>query len=461
MSPWSMYGHDAQHSSRSAVPGPALPSLQWRYPLTGERVINFAPTVDADGTIYVGTWGDRRDGFFPGKLFALNADGSLKWRFVPPEPEQDSTGRCCIWGTVEASVAIGQDGTLYFGRGDNKLYALNPADGTLAWQFRTFPDGQPAAGGQVISSPVLGADGTIYFGTVPQFDEGVQALFAVRPDGTEKWRYPVTGEIFGAPALGHDGTIYVGDRNRTIHAVVDEGESYRVKWTYESAQADWYGAPAIGDDGTLYFPAADVTGFCRALGRLYALTDAGDHATEKWIFTAPLDEAAGIAEFHLALGANNAIYFSVASINNSQVLPCGSLTDRGALYALADEGDAATISWVYTSTAGSGISGAAVDGAGRVYVAVRGERRADRPGFVQALHAESGVALWSTPLTVTGEIWWSPPALGSAGTLYIGDAACTDTPNPLPCDLIPALYALHEEPQWDYQTYLPWIRGRK
>lgn len=451
-SPWPMYGHDAQHTSRSDQRGPQVAALTWAFALPRERVINFAPAVDADGTIYIGTWGDRRDGFFPGKLYAIRPDGTLKWRFDPPAPEQDSQGRCCIWGTVEATVAIGADGVLYFGRGDNKLYALNGADGTLRWQFRTFRPNFPEEGGQVISSPVLGADGTIYFGTAPQFAEGVQALFAVNPDGIEKWHYPVQGDIFGAPALGVDGTIYVGDRNRTVHALVDEGETYRVKWTFQSPQADWYGAPSVGADGTLYIPAADVTGFCSAQARLFALQDGDDHVTEKWVFTVPLTDTAGLAEFHLALGPSHELYFSVASINNSQVLPCGGLADRGALYALTDSGTTPALLWTYTSTTMSGISGTAVDATGTIYVAVRGERRTNVPGQLDALNPATGASHWPAPLAVSGELWWSPPALGANGVVYVGDAACTDTPNPLPCDLVPALYAFA-----DYQSYLPLV----
>lgn len=452
--PWPGYGHDPQHTNRSAYRGPVAPKKLWSFPVERGRVMNFSPSINDDGTIYVGTWGDRRDGFLPGKLYAINSDGTQKWRFDPPEPEQHSAGDCCIWGTVEGSITIATDGTLYFGRGDNKLYALNPSDGSLKWQFRTFPEGLPELGGQVISSPILGPDGTIYFGTVPQFDTGIAALFAVNPDGSEKWRYEVGGDIFASPALGPDGTIYIGDRNGTFHAVVDQGSSYQIKWVFTPPDADWFGTASLGPDGTIYVPAADVTGFCRSFGRLYALTDAGSKAEAKWGFTAPFSDEAGIAEFHVSLGSDDTIFYSVASINNSQPLPCGSLIDQGGLFALTDNGPAVapTVKWRYSSPWGGGVSGSVIDAAGTVYVVVRGEGRIGIPGQLDALDPESGASIWDAPFEAEGEIWWGTPAIGATGVLYFADAACTDILNVWPCDKIPALYAVG-----DHSVYLPLI----
>ena len=55
----------------------------------------------------------------------------------------------------------------------------------------------------VESSAVIGEDGTIYFGSD-------WVLFALNPDGTEKWRYKTGGLIWSAPAVAEDGTIYDG-----------------------------------------------------------------------------------------------------------------------------------------------------------------------------------------------------------------------------------------------------------
>ena len=49
--------------------------------------------------------------------------GVLKWKY--------ETG-----GNVYSSPAIGADGTIYVGSDDNYLYAINP-DGSLRWRFET------------------------------------------------------------------------------------------------------------------------------------------------------------------------------------------------------------------------------------------------------------------------------------------------------------------------------------
>ena len=70
---WWMFHHDAQHTGRSAVTGPASPSLQWNSPTQG--ALGSSPAFGADGTIYVGSYDHN--------LYAFNPkDGSLKWRFT-------------------------------------------------------------------------------------------------------------------------------------------------------------------------------------------------------------------------------------------------------------------------------------------------------------------------------------------------------------------------------------------
>jgi len=79
-----------------------------------------------------------------------------------------------------SSPAIGADGTIYVGSWDYNLYAVKP-DGTLRWKF--------AAGNPVFSSPAISADGTIFFGS-----SNDRHLYAVNSDGTLKWKF-TTGAI--------------------------------------------------------------------------------------------------------------------------------------------------------------------------------------------------------------------------------------------------------------------------
>jgi outer membrane protein assembly factor BamB len=156
-------------------------------------------------------------------LYALNIDGSLKWKFKADN-----------W--IEVAPSIGKDGTIYFGCDDYYLYALNPDDGSLKWKFKTDYF--------VWSTPAIGDDGTIYFGSYDYY------FYALNPDGTQKWRFDCGDYVGTSPAIGDDGTIYVGSHNLWLWAFNPDGS---VKWKYYAQ--DSVGNPAIGDDGTIYFNA--------------------------------------------------------------------------------------------------------------------------------------------------------------------------------------------------------------
>jgi len=68
--------------------------------------------------------------------------GIEKWRFK------------CDW--VEGGIVIGDDGTLYFGDSDY-LFALN-SDGSVKWKYHTIES--------ITSSPAIAEDGIIYVGMV-------------------------------------------------------------------------------------------------------------------------------------------------------------------------------------------------------------------------------------------------------------------------------------------------------
>jgi len=66
----------------------------------------------------------------------------------------------------------------------------------------------------ICSSAAVGADGTVYVGS----DDS--NLYAINPDGSEKWRVTTGGEVRSSPAIGSDGTIYVGSHDGRLYAIV-------------------------------------------------------------------------------------------------------------------------------------------------------------------------------------------------------------------------------------------------
>ncbi len=205
----------------------------WRFQVkAGVEASNYSsPAIGPDGTIYVGSQDDH--------LYAVNHDGTLKWRL--------QTG-----GVVRSSPAIAADGTIYVGSYDNHMYAIN-SDGTVKWTYLT--------GGDIPSSPAIATDGTIYFGSRDDH------IYALNPDSTLKWSYQTSGEVYSSPAVAADGTVYCGSNDDDLYALTPDGT---LKWRF-SAGRDIESSPAIASDGTIYFGSLD--------GYLYAVNP---DSTLKW-----------------------------------------------------------------------------------------------------------------------------------------------------------------------------------
>jgi len=166
----------------------ATGSLNWKYSIASTN-IDSSPAVGADGSIYFGAE--------DGSVYALYPSGMLKWKY--------QTGGTSIW----ASPALGTNGNVYIGSGDGNLYALSQALGALKW---TFPVGAHV-GGTIWASPVIDANDTVYIGG--------DKLYALDPtNGTQKWQLAKNCG-YATPAIGADGTIYVGAGDGSFNAIGD------------------------------------------------------------------------------------------------------------------------------------------------------------------------------------------------------------------------------------------------
>src|SRR5688572_15644344 len=167
----------AQSDGSSRWPGP-FTTLSTS--ISGEIVSS--PAVGPDGTVYIGVRVGSASSANPsGILFALNPNGTEKWRFTAPD-----------W--IDSTVAAAADGTIYFGCWNGVLYSLR-ADGTKRWEYK--------AGAFIASSPAISADGTLYVGAGSN-------LVAVNSDGSLKWSFPAADWIDSSPAIAPDGSIVVG-----------------------------------------------------------------------------------------------------------------------------------------------------------------------------------------------------------------------------------------------------------
>ncbi|MCI0748315.1 MAG: PQQ-binding-like beta-propeller repeat protein, partial [Verrucomicrobia subdivision 3 bacterium] len=205
-------------------------TILWRFPVDE---VNAGPAVGPDAAIYV-TGGNPLS-----KLYALTPGGVKKW-------ETDL-------GSVPCTPAVAADGTIYVS-GNKMFRAFNP-DGTLGWSY-AFPDTYLFYD---VTPPAIAHDGTIYVGAgLPE------TLYALRPDGSLKWKFAVRESMY-APIVGADGTIYFGVYFDGFYALAPDGTR---KWHYPIDGYNIFGA--IGEDGTVYVSGSD---------RLFAFTPDG---VKKW-----------------------------------------------------------------------------------------------------------------------------------------------------------------------------------
>jgi outer membrane protein assembly factor BamB len=366
--PWPTFHGNPKHGGVSPYDTSHVDgTMIWEFDTGG--AIESSPVISKDGTIYVGSHN--------GYLFAINQDGTEKWRFDAGPPSYDE--RWNVSKSIMATPAIASDGTIYVLSSANHLFAINP-DGSEKWRFYVL------WGSDFWSSPTIGPDGTIYIGSarsqeVSNYDGG---LIAVNPDGTEKWLFDDNSGVTSVAAIGDDGTIYFGGNVAnpaggnfgTVYALTPSGGKI-----WEFLIENWMeSSPVIGSDGTIYIGSGREA-------RLYALNSDG---TEKWRFQAS-DGWSAVP----AIGKDGTIYGGAWN---------------AYFYALNPDG---TERWKFkTPDAFEGvISSAAIGSDGTVYVG-------SNSGNFYAFDPADGTVKWNFETTGSGIV--NSPAIGADGTIYFG-----------------------------------------
>jgi eukaryotic-like serine/threonine-protein kinase len=220
---------------------------RWKFATQGP--ISSSPAVSG-GLVYISS--------VDGKVYAVDADlGTKRWEFATKGERRFTapgihgaiprTERMPDPFDVFLSSPTVVGGTLYIGSGDQNVYALEAATGTLRWSF--------AAGDVVHSSPAV-ANGLVYIGS---WDRNLYAIDAAT--GRERWRY-VTGNdttiynqigIASSPAVV-DGMVFVGGRDGRFHVV--NAMTGVALWTHDNHGGWTIGSPAVRD-GIVYFATSD------------------------------------------------------------------------------------------------------------------------------------------------------------------------------------------------------------
>lgn len=479
-----MKGHDARRTGQSLSNGPRAidPMRSWTAPVPAGDVINIGATVTDTG-VYFGTWGLLRRTEDPdprlwdksdGKVFGLDIEtgaslwgGPLDLDLVARCYELDGRTRtgtdllfCGLFntyhttfynGTVEGQAAVDTSrNVMYVGRGDGKLFAIDPDAGTILWRYETFnpefPE-DPDGGGELISSPLLATDGTVYVGSWGEGPYETHAFYAINPDGTLQWRYPsatsLTHRFFASPALSPDGdTIYAstflddgGENPGTLYAFHRDplgatSDEERLKWALDLSVNDrpvWTVTLAVGSDGTIYVGGFYTQGFL-IIPVLVAIEDQGGTPAFRW--STPYRDFPDGAQLILGIalreeaGKTQRVYVTTAN----QGTPLFNAKEDGMLYAV-DPATGETLGSYDPSDevpeAVGGINSPAIGADGTIYFGVRGRYGADEVAgqyFAVSFDEQSGqfTRLWNE--AVDGYVEWNHPAIGPDGGLYVGSS---------------------------------------
>ncbi|MEW6995201.1 PQQ-binding-like beta-propeller repeat protein [Colwelliaceae bacterium MEBiC 14330] len=153
-------------------------------------LINRAPTVSDNNTIYVG---------IENNIYSLNPqNGDTKpgWPYV-------TNGNVVAAPTLSKNQ-LAED-IIYVGSKDHHFYALHQS-GDLLWKTKTL--------GEVIASAEIDENNQLYVGSM---DKALYAMDAAT--GAIQWQYPFPMGISQKPELSGDGLVYVTTDDQQIHII--------------------------------------------------------------------------------------------------------------------------------------------------------------------------------------------------------------------------------------------------
>lgn len=150
--------------------------------------VDGAPAIADDGSIYVGTDG--------GEIVKLDGRGGIAWR-TP------------VLGFVRGTLSVARNGDVLAGTYGPvpRVVRVDPA-GVVKGAFVVRGTGAREFG--IHGGPLEDEGGVLYFGA--QDD----AVYAVEPDGTERWRFQTGADVDAPVTMLSDGSLVVASEDGTV-----------------------------------------------------------------------------------------------------------------------------------------------------------------------------------------------------------------------------------------------------
>lgn len=334
------------------------------------------PTIDIDGTLYLGTDDNR--------LYALNpSDGAVLWSF--------QTGD---W--IRGAAAVASDGTVLVQSRDGFLYTLEAGSGTQRWRFQTLK----GTDNYEDNSPAIGADGTVYISRGGR----LFAVFGSSPLATSPW--PMEGRDARhsgrQPAIGAPEILHL----KPMYQRIDPGTSAQIDLKaigLDPLEVQWF---ELGEDGT--------TG--AVAGATNALLATGTLERPRW-YWAVVSNSVGVVTTGLSL-----VDVPAPPLITNQ--PAGGVVRLGtsALLSVHASGQQPMRYQWYQGSSGQTdipVGGATnntfetppVTNAIQYWVRVSNERGA----------ADSAAAAWTTRGPIPGELVWKTTLPDVVGSVALDD----------------------------------------
>ena len=339
-SPWPCFRGDRYHTGQSQFDTSNNNGMmKWNYSTKNSFYSSLA--LGPNGTIYFGC-----DEII---LYAIDRDGKEKWT-ISVEGD-DGAG---------STPLVDSKGLIYINSHDF-FYAVFP-NGSIKWSFS-----QLYGGG---SSPIIDSNGIIYFGSMNG------TVYALYPNGSKKWGFETDGRVYSSPVISNNGSVIFASYDKYIYSIKENGG---MNWKFRMKEPNRGSSPAIGEDGTIYVGCGH---FSSGLSYLYAINPDG---TEKWKF----QTERGIISSP-AISSNGTIYF-------------GSYDNH--LYAVNSDG---TLKWKY-ETNDWVLSSPAISAEGIIYFT-------SYDNNCYSLFP-NGTLKWKFDLKSSSD---TSPIIDSDGTIYVG-----------------------------------------